>query len=295
MAARGILEAPCLLHPAVLWPAGSCDADTLRVELAGPLRFRAPGRPSRRWRGRAGEVMVVRLEDVDAPELHAPAIVPAGGHRQRQHGAERAVLELARRLGQARAPVRARFTTRLDDPTDALDCYGRLVGTLRVLVRGRWVDLNLWLLRRGHALPCFYTSSEPAAVARALAAAGEARRARRGVWRWLERDVRRFRGLPARAEPERGSDAGPLCWPKIFRRQCSLLARAGELGRERPRLDGRALLAALGESEERAVAREAWLRERAGGEVAPRFGWREMVDGRGELGVGPGDVVWEEK
>ncbi len=295
MAARGMLEAPCLLHPEVLWPAGSCDADTLRVELAGPLRFRAPGRAARRWRGGAGEAVVLRLEDVDAPELHAPALVAGGGRRRRQHGGERAVLELGRLLALAGGPVRGRVSSRLDDPGEAMDCYGRLVGYLRVWIGRRPVDVNRWLLGRGLALPCFYAASEPAAVARALALAGEARAARRGVWRWLEGDVRRFRGLLARAEPEGSSDAGPLAWPKLFRRQCALLAKGGELARARPRYDWRALLEALARSEERAVEREAWLRELRGGERARRLGWPEIVDGRGELTIAPGDVVWEEK
>lgn len=102
----------------------------------------------------------VRLVQVDAPE-----------QGECNHDASRrALLRLA--------PIGAQVTLVADPALDGEDRYGRL---LRYVLRdGR--NVNVELVRQGQAAPYFYRGERGRYASRLLAAATEARAARRGLW-----------------------------------------------------------------------------------------------------------------
>lgn len=103
----------------------------------------------------------VRLLQVDAPE--------AG----RECYAGAATRELARLAGPGTVVV-----LEPDARLDESDRYGRLLRYVRVGA----VNVNVELVRRGAATPYFYGGDRGRYAPRLLAAAAEARAARRGMW-----------------------------------------------------------------------------------------------------------------
>ena len=75
-------------------------------------------------------------------------------------------------------PAGARITLEADAPLDLRDRYGRL---LRYVHRGG-INVNVELARRGAATVWFYDGLRGRYASRLLAAAGDARTARRGLW-----------------------------------------------------------------------------------------------------------------
>jgi endonuclease YncB( thermonuclease family) len=236
---RGRLEIRGVLEPDTLWPAGGADADTLRITLAAPeqaIRFypagRRRGEPTdlpRAWVhgrvtrpvvDRAGRV-TVRLEGIDAPELHYRPPGAGGAPRLRQPFAEsaaRALHDLLRPLG---ARLRCLVVADVGAPEDALDVYGRIVGELRVQAPRGALDLAPWLVARGWAVPAFYASTPPARLARLATLARRARGRRLGLWAVGLRAATRSVG-PLRyrsgALADDAPDRGPVLLPKLFRR-----------------------------------------------------------------------------
>jgi endonuclease YncB( thermonuclease family) len=142
--------------------------------------------------------IVVRLQGVDAPELHyrPSALIPKAqqtkkqrelylkfNEEYRQKLAETATTEIARQIGLAGpSPVACVVTTAVDDPTEVFDTYGRFVGDILVHIGGQDVDINTWLLTQGWAFPSFYNSMTNAEILRLTFAANEAWEHDRGVW-----------------------------------------------------------------------------------------------------------------
>ena len=102
----------------------------------------------------------VRLVQIDSPE------------RGQECFAEAAARELSRLT-----PSGARIVLEADPVLDQVDRYGRLLRYVHTSV-----NVNLVLVRRGAATPYFYEGDRGRHAARLLAAAGEARRERRGMW-----------------------------------------------------------------------------------------------------------------
>ena len=121
----------------------------------------------------------VRLVQVDAPELGAGEC----------YGRE-AWRELGRLL-----PPGSRVTLEADRSLDDVDRFGRL---LRYVVRGG-ENVNVELVRRGAAAPYFFGGDRGRHAEELLAAAKDARAARRGLWGACP---------PARLQPERGVETG---------------------------------------------------------------------------------------
>jgi endonuclease YncB( thermonuclease family) len=188
----------------------------------------------------------VRLEGVDAPELHYapcseladPPATRRPGVRYRTAAEKRRYLELNERYRQRRAetaavrlagllrelgpgPIRCSVESRGETPHRIFDCYGRLVG--RVLVGRRC--LNDWLLDEGLAVPAFYTSIDRRRIRALQARAEQARSRRRGIWaaggytNVIGSLDRRLLYRPPSGEPAfaRGDDAGRLIVPKLAR------------------------------------------------------------------------------
>ena len=91
----GLLELRDTLNPAQFWPDGTSDADTLQVAVAESLGgFVYDGRPTRAFaHARIGNkavvnaraLVTVRLQGIDAPELHFVRPTPATATSPRLH------------------------------------------------------------------------------------------------------------------------------------------------------------------------------------------------------------------
>jgi endonuclease YncB( thermonuclease family) len=253
-----IVEFDGAIDLAQFWPTGSSDADTSKVvvRLAGGIRLRAAsGARARRttvYDGAFARVngqrqplidergqVIVRLQGVDAPELHArprPMKGPDGANWSlaglglvkdyRQAQAETATLLLARHLSKqaaGAAGVKCRFASYLragEGPASVVDMFGRFVGSLRI---GRSV-LNHWLLRSGLALPALYSGMDLDNEIRPILAAWERGRSA-GIAAHYSPLFGRFdpaRLLRPRGEPQR--ERADFIHPKFFRRQVSWYA-----------------------------------------------------------------------
>lgn len=179
----------------------------------------------------------MRLQGIDAPELHyRPVAVrkrQKGGpdpaydaylklnEEYRQHWAESAAATLGNFLAKAnQEPLPCTVETYVDEPNDVFDVYGRFVGDIVVRIKkesSEPVNVNKWLVRKGLAVPAFYTSMSPAEINALLVEAKKA--GQKGVWP-LERKAGRldrslvYRKPPATVVP----DKGPVIHPKLFRR-----------------------------------------------------------------------------
>lgn len=239
------------------WPEGSSDADTtkilVRVDRDG-FAFAADGRRFRptqvffgaeaRGTGRKAVIdsagrITVRLQGIDAPELHfkaaalprsRPEVTPErraaynalNRTERRQYLGETATVALAawlRRHGTS--DVRCRFVSAVETPGDVIDTYGRFVGNIAVGRRFA-TDVNLWLAAQGWVYPTYYSSMSADEIEALQTAARKGRRRGR-VWRHLTGDTghfepdRIYRGKGAL--PDAAADTGPIVMPKLFRRQ----------------------------------------------------------------------------
>jgi len=263
------------LDPAQLWPEGTSDADTLRVRL-GEFTWRrrtVSELETAHVVGRVEKPIVeagvvhVRLEGVDAPELHyRPTPPPCLGLRERtrydavnqtfvQPFGKNAARLLAEHLGVAPLPCIVR--TEVRSPTDAFDTYGRMIGT--VTIRGH--DIGQFLLADGYAMPAFYETTPRDQMRAYTKLARAARRHRTNVWR------------PASV------------FPKLFRRTCAWhVERAARL----TELDFHEWLA---RQHDMCWPMDVFLE--AAGRAAPRK-LAEFVRERSELTVAPFDLVFKE-
>ncbi len=252
----GRLRIRGLIDLTQFWPGGSSDADTSKVRVSvGPdsFAFAADGKRFKPTRALDKAIVVgvskkpvidaqsrvtVRLQGIDAPELHykAPALRKSRSEvtaakrvaynaenktERRQYGGETATLALAQKLSTYGAGViRCEVYSWVDHPYELVDTYGRVVGNLHVGKR-LGLDINRWLTEQGWALPAFYSSMSDEEIQTLIAAAAKGRKAGR-VWsmlsddtsKWKPRLVYRQGGLIDTA-----GDQGALILPKLFRRQ----------------------------------------------------------------------------
>lgn len=238
----GLLTVTAQLDLRQFWPQGSSDADTLTLRIRGGQAFRfapAPGSPGQvthafegayiRVRSRKqavlnpGGTLKVRLQGVDAPELHYRPVnrLP----ELRQHGAEAAVVALRDflRCSAEAETLDCEAVTQVAEPNDVFDMYARFIGDVVVRAGPRRLNLNQWLVEQGWALPSFYNSMTAAEIGVLTSLTEQARAARAGLWRRggytaalkpLDRSLT-YRRPGSQPAPDRG----PLILPKLFRRQ----------------------------------------------------------------------------
>lgn len=242
---------------AQFWPKGSSDADTTKLVLTvsnESFRVREPGDPAARvthaYAGASvkasgvdkalikNNTITVRLQRIDAPELHARpkfilldkktgefgSLAGTGftkDFRQRQR--ETATLRLAKFLeSRGGAEVACTFTTQLEPtegPGAAIDAYGRFVGDIMLST----TNLNLWALEQGLAVVALYNSMHDFEIAESLAAWQKGQRAREGIARFYRSTFGRFEPLEFRKAGSRVSNetSARFIHPKFFRRQCT--------------------------------------------------------------------------
>jgi endonuclease YncB( thermonuclease family) len=237
----GLLEVHGTLTANQFWPLGTSDADTLRVALREKEALVFQGAPTQAFGGaRVGNrpvltargELTVRLQGIDAPELHyRPGFVDRSAEEMRQ---------LAQRNGQFRQPlgeaaaaalgalvasaargaVRCVVRTHITKPGDAFDMYGRLIGDVFIRPGHAEVNLNHWLVQHGWAFPAFYNSMTRAEIDAIASLSREAETAELGVWAHPLADVRdfSFKRVFRAGDDARASEPGPVCFPKLFRR-----------------------------------------------------------------------------
>jgi len=236
---------------------GLSDADTVKIEITvESVKFR-PEKDAK-WfedlqvfhegfvNGKPvveNDKIVVRLQGVDAPELHysgrrdIPESKMTPQQKKKWKNAEfrqwwgaRSTWELTTHLNRyekirGSGVVEAYGFSRVDSPSDVFDVYGRFVGDIVIRDAERADrNINQWLVKEGWALPTFYDSMTGEEIS-ILANKGKgAMRGSKGVWQNYSALLVPFDfnlALPKKGEPliDLFSDGGNLNPPKIFRRQ----------------------------------------------------------------------------
>ncbi|MFY9317816.1 MAG: thermonuclease family protein [Burkholderiales bacterium] len=252
----GALTISGTIDTSQFWPNGGSDADTTKILIkVGSNSFAYTTDSGRRritriyetaqyddrgklkslLRGKSRDTVVVRLQGIDAPELHYQPTPVKGKtlagtgyvkeYRQRQ--AETATVALRnflRRRGSG--PVKCQFVTALDDsrgPADAVDRYGRFVGNI---VLADKTDLNLWLLEKGLATVGLYNSMTEGEIRTCVRANDKGKKAVSGILRRLTAKITAFDSKLLYRKPTKNSkpaiqdeDGGTFILPKLYRRQ----------------------------------------------------------------------------
>ena len=257
----GLLEVEGKIDLAQFWPTGLSEADTAHVLVdvqSDSFRFRAREHEgfevthafeNAHVKGqgtklaiRRGQV-VVRLQGLDAPELHfrpqwlghiGPVerqLYNAANASFRQNYAEAATVSLAAKLKEAGgAIIDCVVRTAVDSPGEVFDVYGRMIADIHVTIGGRDLNVNRWLVERGWAFPSYYASMSADEIEILDGLAKIAREKPEGVWKGVSRDARPFDAtLIFRAHGPVQADDGDLVMPKIFRRRAAYhVARTAE-------------------------------------------------------------------
>jgi endonuclease YncB( thermonuclease family) len=257
---RGLLRIEGVIDLKQFWQTGKSDADTVKITVDPSTSFTfqsAAGKITRTqafagaWikcgkANNAGQrkpdfviskqnLITVRLQGIDAPELHYPTTVTAdlkakgkrnGEFRQRHGGRAAEALRdyIASFVPRGTEKVHCHFESFTDRPTNACDSHGRFVGDVFVGLSAGGESLNKWLVENGWAYPLFYESMRPSEIDVLIQAWKGGRNVRGRAGRsWhaallpfgeenrIERDYK-IPGYPQ-------SDTGRVNYPKIFRRQ----------------------------------------------------------------------------
>lgn len=239
------------------WPDGESDADTSKIKVkvsGGSFAFSSDGGKTFKKtnvydnafaRGASNKKVIdaqdritVRLQGIDAPELHyraAPLKTSTSVSKakraafnlenkspRRQYWAETATVALAKKLSGYGSPVKCQVTSFIDYPYEVVDTYGRFVANIRVGAKYN-TDINLWLAAEGWAYPTFYSSMGPDEINAYLDILAKARRKGR-IWKDYSTDTSKFDGkllYRPHGEIAASNDKGKVLMPKIFRRQLS--------------------------------------------------------------------------
>lgn len=252
----GRLRARGVLKLSQFWPEGQSDADTANLNISLTLNPSFVFRPEKGvetatsvfedafWDdkgtkkpilGRNADKLRVRLQGIDAPELHyLPRVKGARNFRQRL--AESAVFALREKLLQlanGESELRADAITFVEKPNDAFDMFGRYVGNVTVYADGFALDINHWLLEHGWAVPGLYNSMTDREIHVARALSESAAASNLGLYKssyYKNRLVKFEWDLIARHKVDPSTfklyeDKGDVMNPKFFRRQSTYEAK----------------------------------------------------------------------
>jgi endonuclease YncB( thermonuclease family) len=254
----GLLKVFGTIDTTQFWPEGESDADTTKITVKSEKDgFQFQPHPETRFRvthafenatviGRTRKPpidkkgrLTIRLQGIDAPELHYKPTTPPKtiteiqksefrklNKSYRQHLGETAAIELKNLLSQSgKTLLPCTISTAVDSPNDVFDTYGRFVGDIEVPIKGKVINLNHWLVREGWAFPAFYNSMSNLEIFSFLATVKEGQKRRGRLWGFLQKKIEPFNfDLLYRkkgAIPRPTEDKGPVIMPKLFRRQCT--------------------------------------------------------------------------
>lgn len=310
------------LQIAQFWPEGKSDADTATVQIdpsGAGLEFREhsslPWRPQpalmkSKVKGRQGTDSVVRsqnklsirLQGIDAPELHfrptlpgrrdAPEITDAQrtefknwNEDYRQPLGESATQALHAELSTLGTPdIEVHVFSYVDEPNDLFDVYGRLVGN--VVVASTGLDLNVWLLENGWVFPAYYNSMSPDEINTLNSAWDRGWQIPGRLWDQFDYQIpnfdpsRIFRSAPG------ASDGGIATVPKIFRRQALWFAM------KKSRILSGSLVSYLRANPESVQLTPDFLS--LGGTAAPWYKLSDFILSNGELNFDPEMLIFQE-
>ena len=197
--------------------------------------------------------LTIRLQGIDAPELHFqpsaleasefPGLDPAGfaAVKKQYHDAKvvhpyrqllgatttKALHDFLASAGSSTLPCRV--FTQVDLPNEVFDKYGRMVADIEVEIGGNTVNINEWTVQTGAAFPAFYSSMSDTEITTLRGLGNTARSAELGVWKHLAKTIDAFDFTLLEPKPGDTSvlatDAGPVIFPKLYRRQTNWAAR----------------------------------------------------------------------
>ncbi len=259
----GILRIKGLIELDQFWPAGESDADTTKIKLLvedNSFEYKETGSdsfkitkafndavskgqgttPVIKTRKKDGvQTITVRLQGVDAPELHynaaplkkIPEVTDARRKKfnainsdRRQCFAESATAALLSHL-KGLTPTMVLdvvFESEVEKPFEVIDTYGRFIGNI---IADNGSDINLWLIANGWASPAFYTSMSPEEITTILNVWKKGKKIKGRTGTSLAKDAGLFDWEMIFRKPGTvavftiGDDKGKTIMPKIFRRQ----------------------------------------------------------------------------
>jgi endonuclease YncB( thermonuclease family) len=239
----GLLEVTGGLDGAQFWPSGGSDADTVNIGVSSPsFRFSESGTESTlkdttafdnaHVKGQTRNVIhggkvTIRLQGIDAPELHFAALLRTKGLKQngtkfRQFFGETSTVALGTFVKSKMLGSLCRVLTRVDQPNEVFDKYGRLIGDVFIPTASGEIDINHWLAEHGWAFPTYYNSMRVEEIVAIQKLAEKARKGKR--WIWGHETINTslvdlsliFR---PNGQPQPTADVGPVMMPKLFRRR----------------------------------------------------------------------------
>jgi endonuclease YncB( thermonuclease family) len=257
----GLLIIKGVLRTKQFWPAGRSDADTATVDLVAARPFVFVDKAGHQTHtsvfdnaesvGKFGSRTVIkrtksgarhvtiRLQGLDAPELHYQPQVPGTKGKGVNHPFRQSMGETCANALHAfvtsfgLADISCEVITAVEKPSDVCDVFGRVVGNIVLVMGGARIDINQWLLREGWALPGLYNSMSKTEILAALTDSDAAKAAKRGLFSRKNIVTTKLAALDPQQRERKGSssfkpfsDRGPVNFPKFFRRQAERHVRA---------------------------------------------------------------------
>ena len=270
----GLLKVTGIINISQFWPDGQSDADTTKVlvdvdqnafsykeNASSPFKTTHAfeeatviGRVRKKVIDKKNRI-TVRLQGIDAPELHYTATplktsqtkkLPVEKREQlkklnkkyRQHLGETATINLRNLLKQNNEDkIACSVRTIVKKPNEVFDTYGRFVGDIIVDVLGNTININRWLVQEGWALPTFYDSMSHKEIQLLLSDTKKGKTKKR-ISEHHQKKFGKFDfSLIYEKKPSSvididtvpfimTNDLGPLIMPKLFRRQCTWAVRS---------------------------------------------------------------------
>lgn len=259
----GTLRITGVIELAQFWPINDSDADTTKIKLTvgddsfeykatGAIAFKksnvfkdavskgAISTPVIKTSKKNGmQTITVRLQGVDAPELHYKAAplktspdITANQRaafnklnvERRQCFAESATVGLFNHLQQFtnNGVVVVVFESEVDKPFEVVDTYGRFIGNI-IVNEDR--DINTWLVANGWCSPAFYTSMSNEEIDIFLKAWVKGKKLKGRTSKSISKVASTFNWDLIYRKPGSvqdfviGEDKGKTIMPKIYRRQ----------------------------------------------------------------------------
>ncbi len=181
------------------------------------------------------KAITIRLQGVDAPELHykqfgrknlTAAQKLRNSQQYRQFYGETAAASLHDMLqALGKNPLDASFISyNIDIPSDVVDCYGRFIGDVLIVVGKKEISIVNWLAENGLAYPAFYNSMTTPEKKDIVKAVTLARSKKAGIWKHDEQKIIDFNDKLIHLSPGKRTSTlkkettGKVNFPKIYRR-----------------------------------------------------------------------------